>query len=93
VLTEVLVFDKATRCASIDYVPDVFASLMLVHANISCSPAGETSIDRVAEYEMNLRLPLIGRRAERSLAALLEQQAAAHAQYAEAYIGRVTTTP
>lgn len=92
-LTEVLVFDKATRSVSIDYVPDVFASLMQVHANVSCTPVGDTSIDRVATYEMNLRLPLIGRRAERSLANVLEEQAAAHARYAEAYIGRVTTSP
>src|SRR3569832_1995963 len=42
-LTEVLVFDKATRSVSIDYVPDVFASLMQVHADISCTPAGDTN--------------------------------------------------
>lgn len=92
-LTEVLVFDKTTRCASINYVPNAFAGLMNVHANVSCKPVGPASIERVAEYEISLKLPLIGRSAERSLATFLEEQAAMHARFAEAYLARVTTTP
>lgn len=92
-LTEVLVFDKTTRRASIDYVPDAFASLVHVHANISCTPADAGGIARVADCEMALDLPLIGGRAERSLATFLEDQAAKHARFAEAYLGRLTTTP
>ena len=91
-LTEILVFDKTTRCASIDYVPDAFASLMHVHADISCTPAGTASIDRVAHCEMSLKLPLVGGRAERSLATFLEEQAAQHARFADAYVARITTT-
>jgi hypothetical protein len=91
-LTEVLVFDKATQCASIDYVPDAFTSLVQIHATISCIPV-EAGIERVADCEMSLKVPLIGARAERSLAAFLEDQAAKHAHFAEAYLGRVTTSP
>ena len=86
-------FDKATRCASIDYVPDAFASLMHVHAEVSCTPVGSERIDRVTACEMDLKLPLIGGRAERSLAVFLEDQAVQHARFAEAYLARVTTTP
>jgi hypothetical protein len=92
-LTEVLVFDKATRCASIDYRPNKFARLMHAHAEISCTPAGSESIDRVTDCELSLELPLIGGSAERSLAAFLEEQAAQHARFADVYLARVTTTP
>lgn len=92
-LTEVLVFDKATRCASIEYIPNKFPRLMNARAEISCTPVGSESIDRVSTCEMTLELPLIGGSAERSLAAFLEEQAAQHARFAEAYLGRVTTSP
>lgn len=91
-LTEVLVFDKATRRAAIEYVPDAFASRMRVHANISCKPA-EDGIDRIADCEMSLTIPLVGGRAERTLATFLEVQAAMHAKFATEYLARVTTIP
>lgn len=92
-LTEVHVFDKATRSATIEYIPNKFPSLMNAHAKISCAPVGDASIERVIACEMSLEIPLIGGSAERSLAGFLEDQAVQHARFAEAYFARVTTTP
>ncbi len=89
-LTEELVFDRTTGCASIEYTPSAFADRMDVRANITCTPVDDGSIERVAECSMALDLPVIGGLAERTLSRFLEQQSAAHARFAEQWL---TTTP
>src|SRR5690348_17211938 len=67
-LTEALVFDRSTGCASIDYIPDSLAERTAIRVDISCTPVDGGRIERVAECSMSLALPLIGGLAERTLA-------------------------
>jgi hypothetical protein len=88
-LTEEIVFDKRTRCAEIRYLPQESGSVsrrVNIHAAISCTPSGQSGIDRVCECNMALDFPLIGGMAERALARFLEEQAVTHARFAGAYI-------
>lgn len=92
-LTEELVFDRTTGCASVAYIPSSFSERTQIRANVSCTPVGAGSIERVAECSISLDLPLIRGLAERTLASFLEEQSARHAKFAEQYIARFTTTP
>jgi hypothetical protein len=92
-LTEALVFDRSTGCASIDYIPDSLAERTALRATISCAPVDDGSIERVADCTLSFDLPLIGGLAERTLAGFLEDQSAVHARFAEEYIARLTTSP
>jgi hypothetical protein len=92
-LTEELVFDRSTGCASIEYTPSSFAERMQVQASISCMAVDAGTIQRVADCTVSLDLPLIGGLAERTLARFLEQQSATHARFADEYAARLTTTP
>jgi hypothetical protein len=92
-LTEALVFDRSTGCASIDYIPDSLAERTTLRATISCTPVEDGRIERVAECSLSFDLPLIGGLAERTLATFLAEQSAQHARFAEEYVARVTTSP
>jgi hypothetical protein len=85
-LTETLVFDKSTGCASIDYIPSAFSERAHIRASISCTPVDGESIERVSECELSLDLPIIRGLAERTLASFLEEQMGIHAKFSEDYV-------
>lgn len=84
-LTETLVFDRATGSATIDYVPSAFSERAHIHAAVSCTPV-EAGMERVSECKLSLDLPLIRGLAERTLASFLEEQFGIHAKFSEDYV-------
>src|SRR5262245_21317499 len=56
-LTEDLVFDKATQRASITYETSEFPDRMSVRATVDCQPLDGGAIDRVYECEIAMNMP------------------------------------